>query len=355
MTASPPGPRKRQPRSVHIASGVRRLTLALPYLPGHVHCYLLADSDGWIAVDTGCGNASGRTAWTDELTERGPLRTVFLTHFHHDHAGGARYLSELTAAPVTRSAIDFREAHNQWLKFAPANEVRRWLGRHGVPKETSDCARQFMRRHIVSEPPGNPVHVGADDHIGDWEALPAPGHTDGQLLLLRDGMLLSADHLLNRPDIPMWPNRNGDPVGAWLASLREISRRDIQIALPSHGAPVARPAAFARQLADEEEARLRMLADRLRPQPQTAYDLIEAGRRSDAGLPCETNHVKRVLALAHALARLERLVMLGVAVRYDDEELVMYGRAWAHRLSNMSETRRRKSRPSSNRRAERPC
>src|SRR5436853_838650 len=73
---------------VEIEPGILRLTLPLPTGPRHVHCYLLESSDGWLLVDTGLGLME--TPW-DEILGRldRPVATIFITHMHPDHVGGA--------------------------------------------------------------------------------------------------------------------------------------------------------------------------------------------------------------------------------------------------------------------------
>src|ERR1044072_5661651 len=59
---------------VELRPGVLWLRLALPFRLNHVNIYLLADGDGWTAVDSGFGNEESIAAWTALL--EGPLKGV---------------------------------------------------------------------------------------------------------------------------------------------------------------------------------------------------------------------------------------------------------------------------------------
>jgi hydroxyacylglutathione hydrolase len=78
-------------------SGIKIITLSLPYGSGNVNCYLLgADGGGYILIDTGGSN--NRTQLEAELKKNGckpgVLRLIILTHGDFDHTGNAAYLRE---------------------------------------------------------------------------------------------------------------------------------------------------------------------------------------------------------------------------------------------------------------------
>jgi glyoxylase-like metal-dependent hydrolase (beta-lactamase superfamily II) len=69
-------------------------------------------------------------------------------------------------------------------------------------------------------------------------AVWTPGHTPGHLCLhdAGAGVLLTGDHLLPRitPNIAAKDETDGDPLGAYLTSLTEISAYRAEEALPAH-------------------------------------------------------------------------------------------------------------------------
>ena len=72
----------------------------------------------------------------------------------------------------------------------------------------------------------DPVLVDDGDRLDGWELVAAPGHADGQLCLVKDGVLVSADHLLGRisPTVGLWPASRPDPLGDYLESLEADDR-----------------------------------------------------------------------------------------------------------------------------------
>ena len=59
-------------QTVEVMPGVLWVRLKLPFRLNNVNIYLLADNDGWTAIDSGFGNEESIAAWTTLL--EGPLR-----------------------------------------------------------------------------------------------------------------------------------------------------------------------------------------------------------------------------------------------------------------------------------------
>src|SRR5438128_2257357 len=89
--------------------------MPLPTRPGHVHAYLLPGDDGWTLVDAGLGLPDARRRWRDELDWiEGPVRRLFVTHFHPDHVGAAADVVELTGAEVLQGELDYAQCELVW-------------------------------------------------------------------------------------------------------------------------------------------------------------------------------------------------------------------------------------------------
>jgi glyoxylase-like metal-dependent hydrolase (beta-lactamase superfamily II) len=150
--------------------------------------------------------------------------------------------------------------------------------------------------------------------VDGWRVLELPGHADGHICLLRDGVLVAGDHLLGEitPTVGLYPESRPDPLADYLASLERTIELSPSLALPGHGEPVADPVSRAREIIDHHRRRLDEAAAALGPVPRTAYDVSVAlfGENLDAS--------GRRFALAETLAHLERLVREGRAVRQDD-------------------------------------
>jgi glyoxylase-like metal-dependent hydrolase (beta-lactamase superfamily II) len=286
-----------------------------------VHAYLVPGDDGWTVVDTGVGTPDATERWGLELAGLGPVARIFVTHFHPDHVGAAADLRDLTGAPVVQGALDLEQCRLVWGPEASTERLASWFHRAGVPDEvTGELVEQgsWWRPFIRYADDAVPVEAG--DVLEGWELVAAPGHADGQLMLLRDGVLIGADHVLDpiTPTVGLWPESRLDPLGDYLEALEVVVERAPQIVLPGHGDPIVDPAGRARALVEHHRLRLAETAAALGEEPRTGYEvsLVLFGR---ALAPAA-----RRFAVAETLSHLERLVLEGGARRSEDVALVTY-------------------------------
>ncbi len=213
--------------------GIRRVTMPLPMRPGHVHCYLVPGSEGWTVVDTGLGLPDARERWADELdTIDGPVARIVVTHFHPDHVGAAADVHTLTGAPVHQGALDYAQCELVWGNPHWPQRIVEWFQRHGAPDQVTDelVEQGSLYAPFIRYQP-DPVLMEPGECVDGWELVAAPGHADGQLCLLRDGVLLAADHVLDpiSPTVGLWPASRPDPLGDYLGALE----RTVELA-PAH-------------------------------------------------------------------------------------------------------------------------
>jgi glyoxylase-like metal-dependent hydrolase (beta-lactamase superfamily II) len=156
--------------------------------------------------------------------------------------------------------------------------------------------------------------------VDGWELVAAPGHADGQLCLLRDGVLVAADHLLGRitPTVGLWPASRPDPLGDYLSALDRTIELAPRIALPGHGDPIDDPVGRARELKEHHRVRLGEAAAALGSEPRSGYEL------SFALFGAELPAAGRRFAVAETLSHLERLVHEGAAQRGGADGAVTY-------------------------------
>ncbi len=307
-----------------LEGGVLRATLPMPARPGHVHSYLLPGTDGWTVVDTGLGLPDARERWAGILDGLdGAVARIFVTHFHPDHVGAAADVAALTGAPVHQGTLDYEQCERTWHTSARQDVTWAWLRANGVPAAEEEEMRTFgeMYQQMTRYEP-DPILVEAGDRIDGWELVAAPGHADGQLMLLKDGVLVAGDHLLPRisPAIGLWPDSSPDPLGDYLGALEGLTEQAARIALPGHGDPIDDPLGRAAELITHHRERLDRLASALEDEPRTAYELSFS--LFDPELP----PAGRRFAVTETASHLERLVREGRAERHEDDVRIAYRR-----------------------------
>ena len=293
-----------------------------------MHAYLLPGSDGWTLVDTGIGLPDASERWAAELNGLEVVR-ILITHFHPDHVGAAADVAAVTGAPVHEGALDYSQCELVWGNPHWPQRIADWFLSHGVPRESAEelIASGSVYAPFIRYQP-DPVLVSEGERLDGWELVAAPGHADGQLCLLKEGVLVSADHLLGRisPTVGLWPESRLDPLGDFLGALARTIELEPTLALPGHGEPILDPVGRARELVEHHRKRLEateaVLADLPRSGFEVSFDLF--GR--------ELKPAARRFAVAETLSHLERLVREERAVRVEDNGAVAWRAAtttWA--------------------------
>jgi glyoxylase-like metal-dependent hydrolase (beta-lactamase superfamily II) len=297
---------------VSLDDGVQRLTLPLPTGPKHVHCYLV---DGTL-FDTGLG--LGDAPWKSLAVER-----IAITHFHPDHVGGAAAAAAATRAPVFQGGLDYAQCERVWGSDDWPERMAAWFTRHGVPRESADelieqghAFAAFIRYAL--DP--NLLYEGST--LADWDVVELPGHADGHLGFLREGVLIAGDHLLQTisPAIGLYPESRPDPLGDYLASLERTIELAPRVVYPGHGEPIHDPAARSRELIEHHRRRLDETAEALvdRSARLSPYEIsLQLFGR-------DLSPTQRRFAVAETLSHLERLVREGRAARDGDDGTVTY-------------------------------
>ncbi|MFN8050084.1 MAG: MBL fold metallo-hydrolase [Acidimicrobiales bacterium] len=266
-----------------VATGVYRMQLPinLPGL-GHVNCYALEDKNGFTVIDPGFPDPESATALESRLAQIGApvsrVHTVFVTHSHPDHFGGAGRLRISNQADIVAhehfttlfDPRDLTDDHDAELLprrpddgFDPAAFAEALLGDGEIPElptrrspwggtvpfPTRDEIAwmrswdDITRRGFIDTEPNVRLTDQQIIVLGgrEWVAVHTPGHTGDHLCLFdpADGVLLSGDHVL--PTIT--PHISGmthsaDSLADFFAALHKVATLpDVRLVLPAHGHP----------------------------------------------------------------------------------------------------------------------
>jgi glyoxylase-like metal-dependent hydrolase (beta-lactamase superfamily II) len=281
-----------QDQAVEVMPGVLWLRLKLPFRLNHVNIYLLADGDGWTAVDSGFGNEESIAAWTALL--EGPLsqariKRLIVTHSHPDHVGLAGWIVERFGCPLYMSQVEYLQSvyHQTRGTEERRNAQRLFFRRHGMDENLTDKllgrGQDYLKRVSVLPASYRRISHGDEISIGArrFKVITGGGHALDQVMLYcaADKLFLSADQVLSKisPNVSVWavePDQNS--LGEYLASLASLTTTlpyDVMV-LPGHGVPFYGLKTRIKQLADHHEERCRLIADACRETPKTSAELV---------------------------------------------------------------------------------
>lgn len=163
-------------------------------------------SDIVFLVDTGTGLNSSFLRSAIKKIGFVP-EAIVNTHCHFDHVGG----NAVFGLPVYIHEFD--------LPFLASGD-------------DAHCVSGFFGESL---PPSDPLKLPKSFY--GWRVIHTPGHTQGSVCLLKDGILVSGDTLfangVGRTDLP------GGDQAMLLRSLKRLREIDYTVLLPGHG-PAAR-------------------------------------------------------------------------------------------------------------------
>jgi glyoxylase-like metal-dependent hydrolase (beta-lactamase superfamily II) len=259
-----------------VLPGVFLVVLPLPFTLGSINVYLIELTNGYLLVDCGMDTdlclealwlavAAQGAAWHD-------IHEILLTHVHPDHMGLAPRLISLTGA---RLLLHWRDA--EYLdELAQSERYRAWAGevlrRAGVASEliskidtgATEIHKSFQRLHPDRLLAGGEKIQAT---VGELEVLWTPGHSPGHVCLYgrERQVLFSGDQMLELISPNIGWHQERDPLGEYLNSLQDLARLEIDLILPSHGAPFSGHREWIRRTIEHHEERcnriLAILAD----------------------------------------------------------------------------------------------
>lgn len=207
-----------------IASGDMGFSLTNRY---DCNAYLIDGGSSLALVDTGCGIESDRII--NEIIRNGfdPSRidSIFLTHAHADHAGGAYELSKQCGAQVFGLPDTARYVSN-----ADAEAV-------SLPAAIQ--AGIYPPAYRLKPCPVIPFQDGSEFQIGDItiQAIETLGHSDGHASFLMNHqgkrILFGGDLIFRGGQISLqstWDCR----LDAYVQSIRKVAQLEIDSLYPGH-------------------------------------------------------------------------------------------------------------------------
>ena len=281
---------------IEVARGILRLQLPTNFTGlGHVNTYAIEDSRGFTLVDPGLPSEESWNALVDRMGDAGiPLtrvHTVYVTHSHPDHFGGAHRLVEASGADVLTSTMfrkwtDLLDLDETPLEpLDPADAVEGGVLLDSIPDSAdtdlsfdSPAVRAFRDRIRKAIEDGRveeldwmraprPTIVVDDNQVvrlgdRDWFAVHTPGHTHDHLCMWspEDGVLLSGDHVLPTITPHVAAFLGGDPLAHYLSNLDKVAGLEgVTTVLPAHGHPFHDLRGRCDAIKDHHDKRLDML------------------------------------------------------------------------------------------------
>lgn len=210
------------------------------------------------------------------------VRAILITHCHADHSPLAAWLAAETGAPT--------------IAFGPHGDDTWDIG-DDPPEVLAAEQREADERRAQSQTePTEPVTEESTDReftpdvtvrTGDevaagvgWRmtALHTPGHTSNHMCYTLDDGTTSAiftgDHVMGWSTTVVSPP-DGD-MTAYLGSLRVVAGRTDDVAIPTHGSPIAAPARFVTELIEHRLERERQVLDAVRSGLATIPMIVES-------------------------------------------------------------------------------
>jgi glyoxylase-like metal-dependent hydrolase (beta-lactamase superfamily II) len=277
-------------RTIEVAPGIRWLRMPLPFQLDHINLWLLADGDGWTAVDSGVALAPTRERWealfADGLDGK-PIRRVLVTHFHPDHIGNAGWLAERWRANVWCTQTEWLAAQYALRSRDDADLDMRvaYYRRHGIA-EPSLAKMRARGNHYPGLVGGLPFHFmpmadGESIRVGGrtWRVITARGHSPEHACLWCEEarVLIAGDQVLPKitTNVSVWPERpHENPLHFYLDSLARLwPLASDTLVLPSHGLPFRGLHERLARLRQHHDERLAEAANALTV-PRTAAELI---------------------------------------------------------------------------------
>lgn len=198
------------------------------------HVYLIDGGDRYALIDCGLGDGASLDRITENIAREGldlsKLRTLILTHYHMDHAGGAAKARERFGLEV-------------WAPRA-ATEVLRTADERAVALDVAKQGGMYPADYRF-EPVAVDRELDEGDvlRVGNLELRPiaTPGHCNGHMSYLMQGTdrryLFAGDAIFAGGRV-VWQNIHDCSVPLTVASIRTLRDVEFDALLPGHAAVI---------------------------------------------------------------------------------------------------------------------
>ncbi len=298
--------------------------------PGLVaNIYVISDGESKILVDCGSGMDSSNQDLIDGLQalsdfygqplSLADMDAIFITHGHIDHFGGLPFVRGYTDAPVAVHPLDQRVlSHYEERVLVASRLLETFLQRAGVPSENrQDLMAMYLFAKGVYRSTKVDILLEEGDP-GDFGigAYHVPGHCPGQVCLLVDDVLLTADHVLSYTTPHQAPESITNHMGLdhFLDSLDKIAALEgVRLGLGGHEDPMPDLKARIGEIKQVHEDRLNQVLE-ICAEPKTTAEVSQ-----ELFGQVRSYHV--LLALEEAGAHVEYLYQHGELVATNLEQI----------------------------------
>ena len=289
-----------------------------PELWGYAHLVVAEEITALVDVGSGFGESNEHLEFGlqavrkdhGESVEWKDITHLLITHGHIDHFGGLAYVRERTRARVGIHGLDRRVLTGYEERVATvAGKLSHYLQEAGVePGEVDDLMDLYLLgKQLFASQPVDFTFEEIGMRLGPIQFTHVPGHTPGQVVMLIDDLMLSADHILERISPHLAPESLtlNTGLGHYLDSLErtKVLVEKTRLVLGGHEHPFTNLADRINETRALYMDRLRQVLD-LSGAPKTIAELAQE-------LFAETAGYHRLLALEEAGAYVEYLSMRG--------------------------------------------
>tara|TARA_Y100001970_G_scaffold86122_1_gene108517 strand:- start:342 stop:1883 length:1542 start_codon:yes stop_codon:yes gene_type:complete len=241
----------------------------------HTNCFILGERGGErVVIDPAAKDEEGFEELAFKIQEiyddgSSIIATIF-THRHPDHIGDLKRISEIYQAPIWASKETL-------AVISPCDSDR-------VLKEGDS---------FILDGPSGGIR---------WDVIESPGHCPGQICLVGESGIVSADNCTLVGTI-LVPSGEGD-MGAYISGLERIRSLDPKVLFPGHGPLIANPKRVLTDYIEHRKARHQKVLEAVRAGNSDISRIASAAYTDSPG-------VHPLLAQDQALSHLKELQRTG--------------------------------------------